>query len=89
MLAVARSSPSWGRGLKPKYIKYFESFDASSPSWGRGLKQRHYRVKVFIFSSSPSWGRGLKLLGSFSLPSLPHVVPLVGTWIETWIIFAA
>ena len=31
--------------------------------------------------SCPSWARGLKYLQAFAAPP-PHVVPLVGTWIE-------
>ena len=58
----------------------------SFPSWERGLKQAKEQAKQDAEKSFPSWERGLKRELSTIRHTLYHVVPLVGTWIETSVI---
>ena len=57
---------------------------ASFPSWERGLKPLLFLPLPSSSASFPSWERGLKLLTIYGPATNPQVVPLVGTWIETY-----
>ena len=78
-----RSFPLWERGLKLLIFGYIFTCVMSFPLWERGLKPRVRPVYGENLSSFPLWERGLKPMKSVPMCSSFHVVPLVGTWIET------
>ena len=55
----------------------------SFPSWERGLKHTEVPLTGYAVQSFPSWERGLKQIRRRPRSPRTHVVPLVGTWIET------
>ena len=57
---------------------------ASFPSWERGLKHAECCRRDARQLSFPSWERGLKLQYHCVTVQRVRVVPLVGTWIETF-----
>ena len=84
-----KSLPSWERGLK-----YFMCEDDYSPSGRspRGSVDWNFWSDVRMekaFSSLPSWERGLKFLKMKTKFEQERVAPLVGAWIEIWILFHA
>ena len=56
----------------------------SFPSWERGLKHFPLFLLFRTMLSFPSWERGLKQQVFLRIRSVFLVVPLVGTWIETF-----
>lgn len=46
---------------------------------------KYLEKKLSILLSFPLWGRGLKLVFAEHIHISKNVVPLVGTWIETWL----
>ena len=81
-----KSFPSWERGLKHSPSLRIRIISLSFPSWERGLKPGVWLPPEPLSSLSfPSWERGLKQRSRSYTVKDYLVVPLVGTWIETYI----
>ena len=78
------SFPSRERGLKPTMLVSDPATAMSFPSRERGLKLPSVTSPCIILLSFPSRERGLKLWQAIQYPALILVVPLAGTWIETF-----
>ena len=58
----------------------------SLPSWERGLKLSCNPLSDAKIASLPSWERGLKYICGFLFQFLCRVAPLVGAWIEIYLV---
>ena len=57
-------------------------------SWERGLKYGKSVEKLFVYESLLSWERGLKSKTGFNRDICQEVAPLVGAWIEIWLLLS-
>ena len=83
---IIQSLLSWERGLKFIFSCCAQSDVLSLLSWERGLKFYYFIVVSDIKASLLSWERGLKSGGHRLKNILHNVAPLVGAWIEMFLI---
>ena len=59
-ISLAKSHPTWVRGLKFYYQPQLPLKARSHPTWVRGLKSTQVAVRIAKSPSHPTWVRGLK-----------------------------